>query len=185
MKIVLFGVSCVGKTTTAELLAQKLGYKFYDLDAELKAELGITLRQFMSSHFPYERDKIRGGIINSILGRDENMVFSLCPIYYIRIFKHSLHSPDVLSIELRDTPENIFSRLIFTDADDVPYKDDEYAQKHRKEYLSKIKTDTTFYRNACRKLGCVSVFDMNGDSPDVVVERIIRGYSLSPQSLTE
>lgn len=36
MKILIFGVSNVGKTTTGEILANKLGYKFYDLDDEVK-----------------------------------------------------------------------------------------------------------------------------------------------------
>jgi shikimate kinase len=34
MKILLFGVSCVGKSTVGQILAQKLNYKFYDLDDE-------------------------------------------------------------------------------------------------------------------------------------------------------
>ena len=182
MKIVLFGVSCVGKTTTAKLLAEKLGYKFYDLDAELKARLGITITQFVSMHFPYERDKTRGMIISDILDRNEDMAFSLCPIYYTRIFKQKLYSPDVISIELRDTPENIFNRLIFTDENDIPYKDDEYTQKNKKHYMSEIKKDITFYKNVSKKLGCVSVFEMNGGSPDKVADRIIEEYSLTPRS---
>lgn len=36
MTIMLFGVSNVGKTTTGEILARKLGFEFYDIDAEIK-----------------------------------------------------------------------------------------------------------------------------------------------------
>ncbi|MFV0341973.1 MAG: shikimate kinase, partial [Anaerocolumna sp.] len=36
MKILLFGVSNVGKSITGELLAHRLGYDFYDLDEEIK-----------------------------------------------------------------------------------------------------------------------------------------------------
>ena len=36
MKILLFGVSCVGKSTVGEILAKKLGYKYFDLDDEVK-----------------------------------------------------------------------------------------------------------------------------------------------------
>ena len=35
MKILLFGVSCVGKSTVGEILAKKLGYKYFDLDDEV------------------------------------------------------------------------------------------------------------------------------------------------------
>ena len=47
MKILLFGVTCVGKTTTAELLAKRIGYKFYDLDEEVKTHFGMTIEQFV------------------------------------------------------------------------------------------------------------------------------------------
>ncbi len=179
MKILLYGISCVGKTTTAEILAEKLDYKFYDLDEEVKTRLNVTISQFIKSNIRSERDRIRGKIISSILDKDENMVFAITPMYYTRYFKSKIYTPDVLNIELRDTPENIFSRIIFTDENDVPYKDDEYVQKHRKEYLSEIKKDITFYKNVYKKLERVYVFDMNGDPPDKVVERIINRYSLT------
>ena len=35
MKILLFGVSNVGKTTAGRILADKLEYDFYDLDARI------------------------------------------------------------------------------------------------------------------------------------------------------
>ena len=34
MKILLFGVSNVGKTTIGTMLAKQLGYSYYDLDEE-------------------------------------------------------------------------------------------------------------------------------------------------------
>ncbi len=36
MKIVLFGVPCVGTSTLGEKLAGKIGYSFYDLVDEIK-----------------------------------------------------------------------------------------------------------------------------------------------------
>ena len=38
MKILLFGVSNVGKTTVGKLLAEQFGYRFYDLDEEVKKQ---------------------------------------------------------------------------------------------------------------------------------------------------
>ena len=49
MKILLFGVSNVGKTTTGELLAERLRFKFYDLDEEVKSCLGMTLEKSVST----------------------------------------------------------------------------------------------------------------------------------------
>ena len=36
MNIMLFGISNVGKTTIWRIVADKLGYDFYDLDEEIK-----------------------------------------------------------------------------------------------------------------------------------------------------
>ena len=36
MNIMLFGISNVGKTTIGRIVADKLGYDFYDLDEEIK-----------------------------------------------------------------------------------------------------------------------------------------------------
>ena len=36
MKILLFGVTNVGKSTVGELLAEKMNFSFYDLDEEIK-----------------------------------------------------------------------------------------------------------------------------------------------------
>lgn len=49
MTIYLFGVSNVGKTTTGELLAEKLGYVFYDLDEEVKKYFNVTLEEFVNT----------------------------------------------------------------------------------------------------------------------------------------
>lgn len=43
MKILLFGVSNVGKTTAGRILADKLEYDFYDLDEEVKKHYNMTL----------------------------------------------------------------------------------------------------------------------------------------------
>ena len=37
MKIILVGVPCVGKSTVGRLLAQRVGYKFFDFDLEVEA----------------------------------------------------------------------------------------------------------------------------------------------------
>ena len=47
MKILLFGISNVGKTTIGTMLAKQLGYSFYDLDEEVKKEFKMTLEEFV------------------------------------------------------------------------------------------------------------------------------------------
>ena len=99
MKILLFGVSNVGKSTVGEMLAERIGFHYYDLDDEVKRHLGITLEQFLNTGNLKERDQIRGSIINHILQLNENIVFAITPISYPDPIREQIHSEDNLLIE--------------------------------------------------------------------------------------
>lgn len=63
MKILLFGVSNVGKTTIGKLLSGRIGFDYFDLDDEVKSRLGMTLEQFVNTADLRWRDQKRGNII--------------------------------------------------------------------------------------------------------------------------
>lgn len=121
MKILLFGVSNVGKSTTGELLARKLGIAFYDLDDEIKKKYKITLEEFVHTGSLRERDRKRGMLIRKFLRKKEDLVLAVTPITYIEYFEEYLYAPGVLPVELFDSAENIFSRLVFSDENDRIY----------------------------------------------------------------
>ena len=116
----LFGLSNVGKTTAGRILAEKLGYNFYDLDEEVRKSYNMTNQEFMDTYWlRNERDRRRGLLLGEILERYSNKVIAVTPMYYSSFFsKYLKKRDDVIGIELQDTPENIFSRLIFTDEND-------------------------------------------------------------------
>lgn len=176
MNILLFGVSNVGKTTTGQLLASKLGYKFYDMDEEVKSYLHVTLEEFVNTVWPYERDKIRGEILGKLILRQEDKVIAVTAMYYSRWFSKYLLRDDVMAIELQDSPEHIFSRLVFSDENDQVYKDDEYRDAHAAYYLREIKKDITYYRKAFSKI--TNKVNMDSDPPEKVVERLIEQFDL-------
>ena len=43
---------------------------------------------------------------------------------------------DVLAIDLLDTPEHIFERLVFSNEEDEVYEDNEYKNAHKNYYMS-------------------------------------------------
>ena len=139
MKILLFGVSNVGKTTIGTMLAKQLGYSYYDLDEEIKKEFQITLEEFVHTENLRWRDQKRGRIIKKILTHEENMVFVISPISYTDNFGKRIIEDDILPIELVDTPANIFGRLVFSNTDDTIYKDDDYKNQHRDYYMADIR----------------------------------------------
>ena len=143
MKILIFGVTNVGKTETGKRLAKELNFAFYDLDEVIKERLEMTLEEFMHVYpFPYQRHHLKGRILSDLVRNNEaNMVVAICPIFYAEFFEDLLDLEDVLAIELQDSKEHIFDRLIFSDENDIPYKDDPYKEKHKVGYLREIQED--------------------------------------------
>lgn len=181
MNILLFGISNVGKTTIGGILAKKLGYTFFDLDEEVKKRCNTTLEQFVNTVWPYERDQIRGEIIGTILSLHKDTVVAVTPMYYTRWFGKYLDREDVMAVELQDSPENIFQRLVFSDENDHVYKDDEYRDAHKAYYLRDIKKDITYYKKPFMRLK--NKFSIAGALPEETADRLIECYSLSPTLL--
>ncbi len=173
MKILLFGVSCVGKSTVGQILAQKLDYKFYDLDDEIVKCLKMSLEKFVSSGNLHWRDKQRSNVIKEIVKKDEDMVFALSPISYYENFKKWVNADGIVLIELYDSAENIFSRLVFSDENDNIYVDDEYKNKRRNYYLRDINSDLEWYGQVNKKIGVKNRIFVNNDKPEVVADRIM------------
>lgn len=177
MKILLFGVSCVGKTTTGKLLAERLSWSFYDLDSEVKTRKGTTIEDFVKSAPLRERDRIRGEIIREILALDENLVLAVTPISYPEHFSDALGADGIILIELWDTPYHIFQRLVFSDEDDNVYSDEKYKNAHKTHYMRVIRKDLDYYGKIYSSLGAER-FNINNAPPEKVVDSIITRYSI-------
>ena len=131
----------------------RLGYKFYDLDEEVKARLGMTLEEFVHTGDIRWRDQKCGSIIKKLIRSEEDLVLAITPISYPDNFRTRISGDGILSIELYDTPENIFSRLVFSDENDTVYKDDQYKNDHRTYYLRDIQADLDWYGKVYAELG--------------------------------
>ena len=57
MKILLFGISNVGKSRIETMLAKGLGHSFYDLDEEVKKEFQLTLEEFVHTENLRRKDQ--------------------------------------------------------------------------------------------------------------------------------
>ena len=176
MNILLFGVPNVGKTTTGKLLADRLGYDFHDIDEEIKQRYNITIEEFVGIGTIEERDEQRGRILCELVKRKNNKVVSVTSISYPDYFKEILKRDDVLAIELKDTVENIYNRLIFSDENDHIYVDDEYKNAHRDYYLSEIYKDRVWYGSVYTIIE--AKYDMMGQSPEDVADGIIKKFHL-------
>jgi shikimate kinase len=172
MIVLLFGVSGVGKTSVGEKLAEKLQCPFFDLDDEIKRTMNTTLEQFMKDYpFSHERFKIKGKILKDLINNQKShAVIAVCPIYHARNFNALLDSKKIFAIELLDTAENIFDRLVFSDENDHVYKDDEYKEKHRAYYINDIRQDMSFTKKVYKKI--VNKYFVDNQPVEQVVEAL-------------
>lgn len=160
------------------MLAERSDIKFVDLDEEVKNHLKISLEEFVNTENLRWRDKKRGSIIKKIIKMEEDVVFAISPISYIENFKTSIISDDNLLIELYDTPENIFSRRIFSDENDEIYTDDNYKNANKDYYMKETQADLDWYGMVNAKIGIHNRVFVNNNSPEEVVDRIIMEYNL-------
>ena len=173
MMILLFGITNVGKTVTGAKLAERLNYTFYDMDEVIKKKFQTTLEKFMKDNpFSYERGKLKGKILSDIIKENTgNIIISVSPIYYARFFNRLLDLDQVIAIELQDSKENIFQRLVFSDEGDNIYKDDEYKEQHKDYYKKEIHEDIMYAKNLFKKIK--NKYFMNNQSVDQVVNGLV------------
>jgi len=154
MRVMLFGVSNVGKTVTGKMLAEKLEYSFADLDEEIKKRFQTTLEIFMHDYpYQHERYEIKGKILRDLLNEyKDNLVIAVSPIFHARYFNSILNMERVIAIELQDSEEHIFERLVFSDENDNVYKDDAYKEKHKDYYMRDIHEDIVYVKRVFEKI---------------------------------
>ena len=178
MKILLFGISCVGKTSVGKILAQNLGYSFYDLDEEIKKATEMSLEEFVNTRDLEWRDGKRCKIIQNILDNKETLVLAVSPLSHPESIRDRIHQKDILSIQLYDKVENIYDRLVFSDKNDNIYTDDAYKEAHKVYYLKDIEKDLRWYGFVYSLLGIKNNVFINNDPPKKVAQKIIKDYQL-------
>lgn len=126
----------------------------WDLDEEIKKKFQITLEKFMKDYpYSHERYKIKGGILKDLVYEyKDDMVIAVSPIYYARNFNLLLHLEQVIAIELQDSEEHIFERMVFSDENDNIYKDDAYKEEHKDHYLRDIHEDVVCVKRVFKKI---------------------------------
>lgn len=145
MRILLFGITNVGKSTIGKLLSKELNYEFDDLDDEIKRQY-IRIDKFQEKYpNDYERHRKRGEILSNIVDKYKgNVVIAVSPIYYEEFFINILTKPNTLAIELQDIPESILDRLVYADENDEIHSLKMNTKEERNYYLRDIKLDIKY-----------------------------------------
>ena len=174
MFVLLFGVSNVGKTTVGKMLGKRLNIPFFDIDDEIKKYYAITLEEFVHIGTIIERDEKRGKLIGKILESEQQGVIAVSPMSYPEYFLRYLNQKEIVAIELTDSAENIFERLIFSDEEDNLYEDLEYKNLHKDYFMKDIEEDLAWYGQVYQKIK--NKYNISNQSPEEVADKIIQLY---------
>lgn len=143
MKVLIWGVACVGKTEVGKLLAAKLKYKFIDINEIIKQKYGTIDNYFASFTNDYDRLKEKEKIVLDVIKKNDNFIMTITLIYIKEIVENIINA-DAISVELIDSLESIYDRIQFYDENDQLMPDSkEYRDKHKKHYIKQLKNDMT------------------------------------------
>ena len=156
MKLLIWGISNVGKTTIGKELAKKINYKFYDIDDEIIKMYGSI--DLFQEEFPNDENRfdIKELImLNIIENGEKNFIMAVSPIFS-KIIVEELLMTNTESIEVIDTPEAIYDRLIIEGEDALEYK-----EKHKEYYMREIKWDQVASYNEFKNISKVDISNQN------------------------
>jgi shikimate kinase len=173
MRILLAGVSCVGKTTIGALLAGLLELRFFDLDTETERFFGMSLERLQNRLLTaYSFRLARSQALRHVLSREDSYscVIALPPSGLMDgCWKVVKGTRDAIAIVLRDTPENILKRIAFYDIDSRRVEKN-LTDREKRLYLREIKRDIAYFERSFRRAH-LSV-DITGCCPDEASRKI-------------
>ena len=123
MRILLTGVSCVGKTTIGTQLAELRGVPFFDLDREVERFYAKPIGRLQAECLTMESYRKKASkVLGNLLSEEQTQacVIALAPSGLMGSYWKVVKSASGVTIVLTDTPENIVERLVFYDDDSRP-----------------------------------------------------------------
>ena len=176
MRIFITGIACVGKTTIGALLAETLGWTFFNLDTEIEQYYGMSIPRLRANYLTeYGYLDASAKVLVHILDRPASqycviaMPSSALQGAYLRVLKKT----EGVSIVLQDTPERILQRITFND-DDSRLKDVQLSEREKKLHLKDIKKDITYYRTIYRRASLQ--VDISGCSAEQAAGKVLTEY---------
>ena len=143
----------MGKTTIGKYLAERINYKFFDLDNEVEKFFNKSIECLKSEFLTdYSFTKEAALVLKNIVmnNSNQNCVIALPPSGLKGSYYKIIRKAQCFTIVLRDTPENILSRLTFYDIDSNLIKV-RLTELIRSRYLKSIKEDTRYFNKFYKK----------------------------------
>ncbi len=122
MIIYLVGMACVGKTTIGRMLAEKLGFTFFDINEMVEEYYEMPIERLQDECVFMNEFRNRASVVLDLaLSKNIDSVIAGTPaglkFAYLSVYKRHKKNKDLYSIHVLDTYENVLNRLTFFDKD--------------------------------------------------------------------
>jgi shikimate kinase len=150
-----------------------LNVGFSILDVETERFFGTSIERLRNRHLTSHDFRIAASqVLKHVLSRDDscNCVIALPPSGLLGDYWKVINDTrDAIIVVLRDTPENILSRITFYDIDSRPVQKD-LTDREKGLYVREIRRDMAYFGRSFRKAH-VSV-DITGSNPDEASRKV-------------
>lgn len=185
MIIYIVGISCIGKTTIGKMLADEIGYSFFDLDQEIQDYYKKPIERIQDECLTMNGYREKASVVlDKLLSKNMDSVISGTPsglkFSYLQVYKRHMNK-ELISICLNDSFENVLDRLTFYDKDSNPITE-EMDDSKKKRYLKEIRADYNYFKDSYKRAD----FQINieGVSLDSIPEMIIKTIGVNEQMPT-
>lgn len=152
MILYIVGISCVGKSTIGKMLAEKIGFSFFDLDIEIQDYYKKPIEIIQDECFSMIGYRQKASVVlDSLFAKNIDSVISGTPsglkYSYLQVYKKHKEGKDLYSIQINDLHENVLDRLTFYDKDSNLITED-LNDSQKKRYLKEIKADYNYFKDS-------------------------------------
>ncbi|WP_333601200.1 shikimate kinase [Flavobacterium sp.] len=166
-KIILIGYMGVGKTTIAQLLAEKINWDWVDLDKLIETKAQLSIKEIFEQHGEIYFRKLEHELFKATVENDKTLIISTgggTPCYANNHLL--LNGEQVVSIYLKASIETIFERLK-NEKSERPLVAN-HSEEELKEFIAKNLFDRSyFYIQATHKV------EIDGKNPTEIVTDIL------------
>lgn len=170
MRVLLTGVSCVGKSTIGEILARRLGLPFFDFDVEVERHFDTSIERLRARFLTDYSYRVECSVVlKKITADNPECVLALPPSGLRDAYLRVVRKLSCVTVVVEDTAENILERVRFYDIDSKPI-DMRLTDEEKRLCLREIKKDITYYRKSYERADLHA--DISGLDAEASAEKI-------------
>lgn len=166
-KVVLVGYMGSGKSIIGQLLSEKTGINFVDLDKIIEQRQNATIEMIFQNHGELFFRKLENQIFNELLQSSQQLIISTgggTPCYYDNY--KMLAKDDVISVYLKASIDTLYNRLV-SEKSKRPLLYGK-TEDEMMEFIAKHLFDRSFYYNKSKFKIAV-----DNKSPQTIVDEVL------------